>query len=145
MSDGPAPRHTRIPVDKRRRGDDTSRSMFASKPGAGPKRWPRGQKFLITAAGSAALASHGEAVAHARASGRAALDTALAGWAAPLGLKSGDGTVLGELRGGRLGLPDLVGRLESSGITPEEVRGALQRLVEQALVEPVPLASQLGA
>ena len=119
--------------------------MFASKPTTGPKRWPRGQKFLITAAGTAALASHAEAVALARASGRNALETALSGWSAPLGLKAGDGTVLGELRNGRLGLPDLVYGLESSGITADEVRGALQRLVEKGLVEPVPLASQLGA
>lgn len=118
--------------------------MFSSKPN-GPKRWPRGQKFALTASGEAADAGHREAVALARASGRHALDAALTAWAAPLALKAGDGNVLGELRGGRLGVPDLVSRLETSGIAPDEVRASLQRLVDAGLVEPIPLASQLTA
>lgn len=119
--------------------------MFASKQNAGPKRWPRGQKFHISPQGTTALAAHAEAVALARSSGRNALQTALAAWAEPLGLQAGDGTILSELRSGRLGVPDLVNGLEAAGIAPDEVRAALQRLVERGLVEAIPLASQLGA
>ncbi len=111
----------------------------------GPKRWPRGQKFALTAAGLAADTAHRETVAQARASGRTALDAALVAWATPLALQAGDGTVLGELRSGRLGVPDLVERLEPAGIQPDEVRGALQRLVAAGLVEAIPLASQMAA
>jgi len=72
-----------------------------------PKRWPRGQKFTLSAAGEAAELGHRDAVNGARASGRAALQSALAAWAAPLAVQAGDGVVLVELRGQKKGLNDL--------------------------------------
>ena len=49
-----------------------------------PKRWPRGQKFTLSAAGEAAELAHRDAVNGARSSGRAALLAALTAWAQPL-------------------------------------------------------------
>jgi hypothetical protein len=84
-------------------------------------------------------------VGSARSSGRQALEAALAAWAGPRGLSPGDGVVLAELRGKRLGLPDLCRGLEAAGIPPDEVRAAVGRLVAAGAVQPLPLASQLGA
>jgi len=109
-----------------------------------PKRWPRGQKFTLSAAGEAAELAHREAVNGARSSGRAALQAALAAWAAPLSVHGGDGVVLGELRGQKRGLNELTRALEDTGIEAAEVKAAVDRLVAAGLAEPVPLASQLG-
>jgi hypothetical protein len=119
--------------------------MFAAKPPAGPKRWPRGQKFALSPTGETAEAGYREAVASARSAGRAMLESTLAGWAAPLGVHPGDGVVLSQLRPGRVGVPDLVKALDGAGIPPDEVRAALHRLVETNLAVPLPLASQLEA
>jgi hypothetical protein len=119
--------------------------MLTSTPPPGRKRWPRGQKFALTPAGEDAAAGYRQAVSLSRTSGRSALETALSAWASPLGLKGGDGVVLSELRAGKLGLSDLCDRLESADITPDEVRAALQRLVEAGVVLTIPPASQLGA
>jgi hypothetical protein len=116
--------------------------MLAAKPPAGPKRWPRGQKFALSPAGETAESGYREAVASARTSGRAALESTLTAWASPLGVRAGDGIVLSELRAGRLGVPDLCGRLEAAGIPADEVRAALHRLVDAGVVVPIPLASQ---
>lgn len=106
------------------------------------RRWARGQKFTLTLAGAAAEAERQDAVLSARASGRAALDSALAAWAAPRGLLPGDGVILPELRGQRRGLTELSRALESAGIEPDEVRAAVDRLVTAGMVEAIPLASQ---
>lgn len=119
--------------------------MLESKPAPGTKRWPRGQKFTVSDTGLELDEAYRAAVTHARASGRAALDSALAGWAGPRGLAPGDGVVLAELKGKRLGLPDLCRNLDSSGIAPDEVRAALGRLVAAGAVQPLPLASQVDA
>jgi len=118
--------------------------MPDEKPDATPKRWPRGQKFTLSDAGGEIEESYRAMVGAARWSGRPALEAALAAWAAPRGLAPGDGVVLGELRGKRLGLADLCRGLESAGIAPEEVRAAVGRLVAAGAVQPLPLASQLG-
>lgn len=105
------------------------------------RRWPRGQKFTLSAAGEAADRLHRDAVNGARGSGRATLDAALAAWAAPLGVQPGDGLLLSELRGQRRGLNDLVQAMETSGIEPAEVKSAIDRLVKAGLAEPVTVAS----
>ena len=108
------------------------------------RRWPRGQKFALSTTGEEAQVAYREAVLAARASGRTALDAALAAWAGPRLLAPGDGVVLCELSGKRLGVPHLVEALETSGIPRDEVRGAIDRLVTAGLVESVPLASQVA-
>jgi len=102
-----------------------------------PKRWPRGQKFALTAAGALAEASHREAVNSARASGRNALDLALAAWSGPLGILPGDGVVLSELAGKLRGLNDLAEALADTGIAPADVKATVDRLVVARLAEPV--------
>src|SRR3990172_814722 len=77
------------------------RHMLESlKPRSG-KRWPRGQKFVMSSSGTVAELAYREAVQAARAQGRPALAAAQESWAAPLHLDPADGVVLGELRAGR--------------------------------------------
>jgi len=109
-----------------------------------PKRWPRGQKFTLSAAGEAAELAHREVVNGARSTGRAALQAALTAWAEPLSVQGGDGVVLVELRGQKKGLNDLARALEDTGIEPAEVKASVDRLVLAGLAAPVPLASQLA-
>lgn len=116
--------------------------MLTSKPASGRKRWPRGQKFTLSAAGAEAAEAYRSAVLGARASGRTALDDALAAWATPRRVGAGDGVILAELAGKRLGLSHLSEALEPTGIVAEEVRAALGRLVDAGIVDAIPLASQ---
>jgi hypothetical protein len=109
-----------------------------------PKRWPRGQKFTLSAAGEAAELAHRDVVNGARSSGRAGLKAALDAWAGPLTVQAGDGVYLVELRGQKKGLNDLARALEDTGIEAAEVKAAVDRLVLAGLAQPVPLASQLG-
>jgi hypothetical protein len=108
------------------------------------RRWPRGQKFSLSAAGEIADQLHRDTVNGARSSGRSSLDAALAAWAAPFGVQAGDGLLLSELRGQRRGLNDLVRSLESSGIEPAAVKSAIDRLVQAGLAEPAPVAPDTG-
>jgi hypothetical protein len=126
-------------VDIARAFADNGPSMLLGKTPTDPKRWPRGQKFSISASGTPAQESYRSAVAHARASGRTALDSALAAWAAPLGVAPSDGVLLAELSGKRLGVSALCAALDGAGIAAEDVRAGIARLVAAGLVEPVPL------
>jgi hypothetical protein len=101
------------------------------------RRWPRGQKFMLSAAGEAADLLHRETVNGSRSSGRSSLDAALAAWAAPYGVQPGDGLLLSELRGQRRGLGELIEAMESSGIEPADVKASIDRLVGAGLAEPV--------
>jgi hypothetical protein len=116
--------------------------MLLGKPPTDAKRWPRGQKFALSPVGAAAQDAYRAAVLAARASGRAALDAALAQWAAPRGLAPVDGSILAELTGKRLGIGALCEALETSGIDPDEVRAGIGRLVEAGIVEPLPPTSR---
>ena len=106
-----------------------------------PMRWPRGQKFTLSVTGLAAEDARREAVNTARASGRTALETALAAWATAHAIQPDDGVVLAELRGQRRGLKDLVEALEVSGFEPKSVRAAVDRLVTAGLAEAIPLGA----
>jgi hypothetical protein len=101
------------------------------------RRWPRGQKFMLSAAGEVADQLHRDTVNGSRRSGRSSLDAALAAWAAPFGVQAGDGLLLSELRGQPRGLNELVQAMETSGIDPADVKSALDRLVQAGLAEPV--------
>lgn len=115
---------------------------FADRTPNDPKRWPRGQKFTLSPTGAAAQDAYRSAVLGARASGRAALDAALAAWAAPRGLAPADGAILAELAGKRIGLGALCEALEATGIGRDEVRAGVGRLVEAGIVEPLPPSSR---
>ena len=109
------------------------------------KRWPRGQKFVMSASGAVAEASYREAVQAARAQGRAALDAAQQAWAGPLRAQPIDGVVLGELRGGKKSIADIARGLEDCGVTPTEVKAAVDRLTDVGLVEPGAVPSEAAA
>ncbi len=117
--------------------------MLQGKPDDGP-RWPRGQKFVLSATGQTAHDAHRAAVQGARGVGRSALDAAITAWAAPLQVEPGDGVLLSELREKPRGLADLSRAVEDAGLSPAEVRAAVGRLVKAGLVEAVPLASQVA-
>lgn len=108
----------------------------------GAKRWPRGQKFALSPTGAAAQDAYHAAVVGARSSGRTALEAALAAWATPRGVAPGDGAILAELAGKRLGIGALCESLEATGIAPEEVRAGIGRLVAAGIVEPLPPSSR---
>lgn len=105
------------------------------------KRWARGQKFVLSAAGAVAEAGYREAVHASRAQGRAALESAQRVWAAPLALDPLDGVVLGELRGGRKAIAELARALDECGTTQGEVKDSVDRLATAGLVEPVTAAA----
>jgi hypothetical protein len=115
--------------------------MLNTKMSDGP-RWPRGQKFTLSAMGVQAEEAYRGAVLEARAVSRSALDAALAAWAAPRQVASGDGVILGELRAKPRGLQDLARALEDAGTSAAEVRASVDRLFKAGLLEPVPLASR---
>lgn len=117
--------------------------MLTSKLQDGRKRFARGQKFAVSVAGAEAADAYRAAVQAARSSGRAALEAALVAWAEPRGVKPGDGVVLAELAGKPVGLSRLAEALEPSGVTAEEVRAGVGRLVDAGILELVPLASQV--
>lgn len=121
-------------------------AVLTSKPQDGRKRFARGQKFAIsTGLGAEATEAYRAAVQEARASGRAALDAALVAWAEPRAVSPRDGVILAELTGKPLGLSRLAEALEPSGLSTEEVRAGVGRLLDAGILELVPLASQLPA
>jgi hypothetical protein len=109
-----------------------------------PRRWPRGQKFALSAAGESADQLHRDTVNGSRSSGRTSLDAALVAWASPFGVHPGDGLLFSELRGQRRSLNELVESMETSGIEPAEVKAGLDRLVRAGLVEPAVSSSPAG-
>jgi hypothetical protein len=113
------------------------------KPRSG-KRWPRGQKFVLSTAGVAAESSYRDAVQFARAQGRSALDSAQQAWAAPHRIAPTDGVVLGELRSGRKSIADIAKGLEDCGTSAADVKAAVDRLTDAGLVEPAPITSQVA-
>lgn len=112
------------------------------KPPTDAKRWPRGQKFTLSSGGTAARDAYRDAVLGARASGRAALESALASWAAPRGLAPADGAILAELAGKRLGIGAICEALEAAGVAPDEVRAGIGRLVAAGIVDALPPPSR---
>jgi hypothetical protein len=119
--------------------------VLTSKPQDGRKRFARGQKFALSAAGAEAADAYRATVQEARTSGRAALDAALVAWASPRKLAPADGVILSELAGKPVGLSRLAEALEPSGMTAEEIRAGVGRLIDAGILELVPLASQLPA
>ena len=109
------------------------------------KRWPRGQKFELSPSGAAAEIAYRDAIQAARAQGRTALEAAQRAWAEPLGLQAGDGVVLGELRGGKKSLAEIGRALEDCGTTAAEVKAAVDRLSDAALVVPAPAPATISA
>jgi hypothetical protein len=110
-------------------------SIFGREDGP---RWPRGQKFRLSAMGTEAEAQYQAAVksSHDRG-GREAFDEAVATWAAPFGVRPGDGVYLSELRISVQTLTELAECLISCGSTKSEAKAALERLLTAKLAELV--------
>jgi len=115
--------------------------MLESLKPRGGKRWPRGQKFVLSTNGAAAEAAYREAVQSARAQGRGALDAAQLAWAEPRHIAPADGVVLGELRGGRKSIAEIAKSLEDCGTSAADVKAMVDRLSEAGLVEPAPAST----
>ncbi len=110
-------------------------SIFGREEGT---RWPRGQKFRLTALGQDVEARYQAVLLEARqAGGRAAFDEATKTFAAPLGIQPGDGTFLGELKAQPRSIVELMESLQDGGATKAEVKSALDRLIAAKLAEPV--------
>lgn len=110
-------------------------SFFGRKEGP---RWPRKQRFRLSAIGTEAEADYQAAVKSSHScAGREAFDQAMATWATPLGVQPGDGVYLSELRISVQTLTELVDRLISCGTTKSEAEAALERLLSAKLAELV--------
>lgn len=111
-------------------------SIFGREEGP---RWARGQKFRVTTAGAAAEAQYQATLKEGRErGGRTAFDELTAGWAAPLGVRPGDGVFLAEVKGTMPTLGTLLESMESSGVVKKDATAALDRLIQAKLVELVP-------
>jgi len=104
-------------------------------------RHGRSQKFRLSPKGNEAQASYSEMITTAKdGTGRAQFDAARQGWAAPLGLLSDDGLYLVEFFGEGRTIAEAVRNLDSCGTTPKEVKAAVERLLKNGMLEPVPEA-----
>jgi hypothetical protein len=119
--------------------------MFSAPQPTHARRWPRGQRFGLSVQGVEAEAAYRAAVQDVRSLGRDALSLAEKRWAEPLGLVSGDGVVMAQIRPGRRSLADLGHALEDCGTAPTQIRESVDRLVERGFVEPLPLPGATAA
>jgi hypothetical protein len=115
------------------------KNMFSAPQPTHARRWPRGQRFALSARGIEAEAAYRAAVQDVRSLGRDALTLAEKRWADPLGLSPADGVVMAEIRPGRRSFADLGNALQDCGTMPAQIRDSVDRLVEQGFVEALPL------
>lgn len=113
--------------------------MFSAPQPKHDRRWPRGQRFGLSAPGVDAEAAYRATVQDVRSLGRDALAMAEKRWAEPLGLQPGDGVVMAQIRPGRRSFADLGQALEDCGMSPAQIRESVDRLVERGLVDAMPL------
>ena len=113
--------------------------MFSSPQPTPARRWPRGQRFGLSAPGGEVEAAYRATVQDVRSLGRDALALAEKRWAEPLGLSPSDGVVMAQIRPGRRSFADLGHALEDCGTTPAQIRESVDRLVERGFVEAMPL------
>jgi hypothetical protein len=110
-------------------------SIFGREEGP---RWPRGQKFRLSAMGTEAEARYQAAVRSSHdQGGRQAFDQAVNAWATPFGVRPGDGVYLSELRIAVRTLNELVESLSTSGTTKSETKAGMDRLINAKLAELV--------
>jgi len=110
-------------------------SIFGREEGP---RWPRGQKFRLSAIGAEAEARYQAAVKSSHdQGGRQAFEQAVNAWATPFGIRPGDGVYLSELRISVRTLNELVECLSGSGATKSEAKAGIDRLLNAKLAELV--------
>lgn len=113
-------------------------SMFDRE---GGQRWPRSQRFEISAKGREAEEKYGELIAASRAEeGRKSFDAARDAWASAWSMQPADGLYLGELKAAPRTLEELDLALRDCGVTRREIKGGIERLMTAGLVRAhVPL------
>jgi hypothetical protein len=99
-------------------------------------RWPRGQKFSLSAAGVTVEADYRETLQALRGGGRGEFDAARETWATRHALQPEDGVYLGEVRAGGVNVQQIVAALETCGKNRKEAISAVERLVDVGLVSP---------
>jgi hypothetical protein len=119
--------------------------MFSAPQPKPARRWPRGQRFALSARGIEAEAAYRAAVQDVRSLGRDALTQAEKRWAEALGLAPGDGVVMAEIRPGRRSFADLGHALQDCGTVPAQIRESVDRMVEQGYVEALPLPGAVAS
>ncbi len=107
--------------------------MFSDPPQK--RRWPRSQRFTLSAAGREAESAYRTTIVASRAEeGRGSFDTARAEWAKALGIEPDDGVYLCEISAGPVRLENVVEALDSCGKTRQDAVAALGRLFDAGLV-----------
>jgi len=100
------------------------------------KRWPRAQRFGLSAQGCDAEAGYRDCIVAARAmQGRTAFDGARAAWAARYAVEPDDGLFLGEMRGSPRTLDEIIRSVEASGADRQQTHEAIDRLTAAGLVD----------
>jgi hypothetical protein len=100
-------------------------------------RWPRGQKFQLSAAGVSAEAEYRQTIETLRGAGsRTEFDAARESWAGRHLIQPEDGVYLGELRAGGVNLQQIVEALDACGKSRKDAISAVERLVDKGLVAP---------
>lgn len=107
--------------------------MLSEKPQK--RRWPRSQRFVLSAKGTEAEAEYRSLIVASRAqSGRASYDSARTAWATKWGIQPDDGVYLGQLTGGPAKVEEIVPALEDCGKTRKDCLDALDRLLDAEMV-----------
>ena len=106
----------------------------------GQKRWPRGQRFVLTPDGQAAKQALADAITAARSAtgGRDAQDAVVKAWAGRFHVNAGDGVCLEELANGERNVLEMTEQLLEAGLSKSDIQAAIDRLVSASLVAPVP-------
>ena len=101
-------------------------------------KWPKGQRFQLSAAGREAGAQYRATITASRVEGgRASYDAANAEWAARLKVEAADHLYFGELQKAPRTIDEMVASLEGCGPVRADVKTAIDRLVKLQLLEPV--------
>ena len=100
-------------------------------------RWPRSQRFTLSARGQQAESAYRERIVTSRSEpGRASFDTARAEWAQAHGLSADDGLYLAEVARGPVTLSQVVESLETCGKNRLDAIAALERLSDAGMIAP---------
>jgi hypothetical protein len=98
-------------------------------------RWPRSQRFSLSARGQAVEAAYREQIVTSRNEpGRASFDAARLAWAQTHGLSADDGLYLAEIARAPITLSQLVAALETCGKNRLDAIEAVGRLVDAGMV-----------
>ena len=99
------------------------------------RRWPRSQKFALSAKGTEAEAEYRELIVASRStSGRASYDAARTAWASKWSVQPDDGVYLGQLARGPAKIEEIVPELEDCGKTRKDCIEAIDRLFDAGMI-----------